>query len=590
MFGVYGTPDKIVGSREQWADAMGAPFLTAKGLALSLPAAYGQYVGALMLAHLITTELEKRGEGKLAAELLAGGVFDISFRSDTYQRVKQVASAAVADAAADGVLDTAPFTDAASPLLQRQHLTLPHSLDSSSAATVGDPSGAANVVPASCHWLPCVPIDQWGVGNSHSFFEMAPHDLSCLYYSKYGPLTRQWGGNWRTPGLARFGPVDWDSVQCGLQSTLVYADATSVQSTLHTASAQIDMMPHSSWAVAVPVFGIGATAVLRACKQQLQALGFRRDTLVQSKFWAGKQRSHCGGVTDMEGSWQLWVRKPPPRIGALTDVDLTPPTEEEVSFQEKKVREAAKWEPIHLCPAAFGDLLFPLQVQQWVKEGVRVPYRGDRLHFQEVPQYPWKIPEMLDAAATEADRMMACGVLVRPPHNTSVVLVSPWVVVMKGGKTRCCLGLHELLNPCVPFVPFCLPQFVDTSEFIKRDGYMAAFDLRDFFFSLHIHPDDVGLFGTRHPRTGELLVCDWLPFGYVESPHVCCTVSEEVAVYLRSLGLIVLCFVDDYWLYSDTKQQLEHDSSTFVGVMEKLGFQWAPHKHVPPTRVLVFLV
>ena len=261
--------------------------------------------------------------------------------------------------------------------------------------------------------------------------------------------------------------------------------------------AQMAMMPHASWAVACPLVPGYSVSELSSVSHRLSDLGFRHDAGVSRRVGGSRQRGRCGDQVNMRGNWQLWFHKPPPKVRALAEIDLTPPTEEEVSLHEKKVREAAKWEPIHLRPSSFRDLHFPLQVQQWVLEGVRVPFRGDRTHFQEVPQYPWKSMDMMEAAAVEADRMMACGALVRPPPGVQVTLVSPWVVVLKGGKTRCCLGLHELLNPLVPSVPFSLPQFADTARFIRPEGYMAAFDLRDFFFALHIHLDDIGLFGTR---------------------------------------------------------------------------------------------
>ena len=255
------------------------------------------------------------------------------------------------------------------------------------------------------------------------------------------------------------GPTDWELTQHGLQSTLACCSLRNWQQLVHRAGADISRSPHSHWAVLCPCSKQHDSDEAAALGDALQSLGFKPDASLGRKLNHGLQRGRDGSDVRLRGHWKLWVRNPPPKVPELAAVDLQPATEEEVSAHEKKVREAAKWEPIHLCPSAFGDLNFPLQVQEWVTHGVRIPYRGERGHYQEVPQYPWKSPELMEAAATEADRMLACGALIRPPEGQQITLVSPWVVVVKGGKTRCCLGLHELLNPCVASVPFSLPQF-----------------------------------------------------------------------------------------------------------------------------------
>jgi hypothetical protein len=238
---------------------------------------------------------------------------------------------------------------------------------------------------------------------------------------------------------------------------------------------------------------------------------------------------------------------------------------------------------------AFDRLPFPLEVKRLVKE-VEVPFLGDRSRCEEIAQYPWKLPEHKQLAANETERYLACKALVpAAAHGIQVTKCSSWVVV-KGGKTRCCLDLSKLVNPWIPSVPFSLPRFCDVRDFVQPGTYMLAYDLRDFFFSLSLRKGDWHLFGVRHPGTGELLCCSRVPFGYVEAPHVACTVSEGVANELRRRGVKCLCFVDDFLLRAgDTLEEAYRTAEIFETLMAELGFQWAPHKKVGPSFQVVFL-
>ena len=53
LYGVYGTPGTKVGTTAEWACAVDCYFMSKKGLALSLPPQYGQYMGAAALQMLV---------------------------------------------------------------------------------------------------------------------------------------------------------------------------------------------------------------------------------------------------------------------------------------------------------------------------------------------------------------------------------------------------------------------------------------------------------------------------------------------------------------------------------------------------------
>ena len=192
-------------------------------------------------------------------------------------------------------------------------------------------------------------------------------------------------------------------------------------------------------------------------------------------------------------------------------------------------------------------------------------------------------------AIREMERMISCGAL-EPAQEHEVCKISSWVVVVKGGKTRCCLDLSKLVNPHVPSVPFSLPRFHSIGRFAAEGTWLMCYDLRDFFFSLTIVESDRELFGVRHPWTRKLYRCARVPFGYIEAPHVCCAVSEGVAKQLREMGIDCEVFVDDFCLGGfSSPEAAERAGVVFEQLMEDLGFQWAPHKKVGPSQRIVFL-
>jgi hypothetical protein len=101
---------------------------------------------------------------------------------------------------------------------------------------------------------------------------------------------------------------------------------------------------------------------------------------------------------------------------------VTLPSEEKVAAAEKGVREAAKWNPIHLNIEAFESRPFSPEVLGLVR-GVSVPFRGDRNLREEITQYPWKETSHRVLAIQEMERMISCGAL-EPAQEHEVCKIS----------------------------------------------------------------------------------------------------------------------------------------------------------------------
>ena len=129
-----------------------------------------------------------------------------------------------------------------------------------------------------------------------------------------------------------------------------------------------------------------------------------------------------------------------------------------------------------------------------------------------------------------------------------------------------------------------------------------------------MHPDSRRYLVVRHPGTGKLMWAPRLPFGYVESPRLFCSLMEAIADVLRieeaSIRVVdrsethvhlleyrsgggqlihFFVFVDDWLVVGDTEELTVEGCSLFERALLRLGISWAPNKHRGPSRVMEFL-
>ena len=98
--------------------------------------------------------------------------------------------------------------------------------------------------------------------------------------------------------------------------------------------------------------------------------------------------------------------------------------------------------------------------------------------------------------------------------------------------------------------------------------------------------------------TGRLMWCKTVPFGFVDSPRIFCSVTEAIAQEFRRRvakrmihGKVcnILCYVDDYLLVGDDEQATREGGEILEELLFELGFEWAPHKQRGPCRCIEFL-
>jgi len=122
------------------------------------------------------------------------------------------------------------------------------------------------------------------------------------------------------------------------------------------------------------------------------------------------------------------------------------------------------------------------------------------------------------------------------------------------------------------------------SAFAARYRFAAKFDLRDFFFNCRLSPALYSLFGFRC-SLGDFC---WTrtPFGWCWSPHFADSIAEDIVRHLRSLGIVVLHYCDDFTVFADTEEECLRALQIAISFCDSVGILVKHRKTVLPTSRL----
>ena len=260
-------------------------------------------------------------------------------------------------------------------------------------------------------------------------------------------------------------------------------------------------------------------------------------------------------------------------------------------------KAARSWRPMAWEPDRWRGKGLPPAVEALMTEGAKIDV-SEEVGFEEVPQYAWPTDEALAEGILEADRALAVGAMEYVPDDQlERVLrestVHPWTMAQQGAKWRACHDYSVGTNRRAASAPFSLPTVWDVRPLLKKGSRFAKYDMRDGFWSVPVHPDSRHRLVMRHPGTGRLMWCSRLPFGYLDSPRLFCSVTEALAAELRrrvaGMGIHVIVFVDDWLVIGDDEAATRRGCEMLEALFAEFGVEWAPHKQRGPCAVIEFL-
>jgi hypothetical protein len=215
------------------------------------------------------------------------------------------------------------------------------------------------------------------------------------------------------------------------------------------------------------------------------------------------------------------------------------------------------------------------QVLRWLSDGVPIPwvngepapFRFNNRRFTET-ETEWLRKERDRHLLTGAWEPATCSDYVSPVH----VVPKP-----HSNKMRVVIDLRHLNEHC-PTMPAKFETLRDL-EFLAQPGDWAwSLDLQDGYHQIAIAPAYRRFF--TFDVLGQLYQAAALPFGWSLSPHVFTKTMRVPAARLRSLGVRLLVYLDDWLFLAPSRPAALETRSTVVRVFRDLGLQRNPTKGV----------
>ena len=117
------------------------------------------------------------------------------------------------------------------------------------------------------------------------------------------------------------------------------------------------------------------------------------------------------------------------------------------------------------------------------------------------------------------------------------------------------------LNEYIRDTPFSMDGVNKVAEIAWKNAYMFKLDHKNGYFHVSIAPDSRKYFGIYWNQTYYVLCV--LPFGWKSSPYIYHTLTEAVNMYIRSLDIPMLGWIDDMLGVLQQMMQFASDEQQF---------------------------
>ena len=150
---------------------------------------------------------------------------------------------------------------------------------------------------------------------------------------------------------------------------------------------------------------------------------------------------------------------------------------------------------------------------------------------------------------------------VRNPQLQGSFYSTLFLVPKKGGQMRPVINLKNL-NKWVTAQHFKMEGMGTLRQLLRVNDWMVKVDLKDAYFTVPIHPSHQSylrfMVGQEHYQF------TYLPFGLSCAPWVVTKVMKPIAIFLCSMGMYMIVYIDDIFLMGDSPDQVESHLETDI--------------------------
>ena len=232
-----------------------------------------------------------------------------------------------------------------------------------------------------------------------------------------------------------------------------------------------------------------------------------------------------------------------------------------------------------------------LTTDKWVIEAVK----GFKIPFISQPaQDHWPNPAMYSAEQSmliqeEVSTLVEKGAVtqIHNPQPQGGFYSTLFLVPKKGGQMRPVINFKKL-NEWVTPQHFKMEGMGTLRELLRINDWMVKVGLKDAYFTIPIHPNHQSylrfMVGQKHYQ----FTC--LPFGLSCAPWVFTKVMKPISIFLRSMGVRMIVYIDDILLMGDSPNQVESHLQALVFLLTNLGFIINLPKSITiPTQTIEYL-
>lgn len=214
-----------------------------------------------------------------------------------------------------------------------------------------------------------------------------------------------------------------------------------------------------------------------------------------------------------------------------------------------------------------------------LKKGFRLKLKTRPPQMRQLPPQPRKDHDLI---LQQILLFLEKGAIEEVPKHKCQMIHPFFVIKQKAGKVRPILDCRQL-NQLIEAPHFKMESLREFLPTLTKDDFLMKIDLQDAYLHVPIHPDSRPLLSFHFQGKFYRFKC--LPFGVNIAPFLFTSLMKPVLNKLRSSGLHVLNYLDDFAIVGSSAEETMNSHSSACSLLSELGFLInAKKSFVPPSQ------